>query len=272
MFVYLCLLVLSVWSHFVQILFLSFFQRPRRRRGRRRRCRRDVVFVVMIDLLIDQSVLSCVILVWLAPSCLDLVFHPEPASLSRVSCCAKRNSIDREDLIICIAIWTLYKLRPPLVCDEFRAVSIALQNKLRFTSLLGHIFKDFGRPNGFPNSIFEAFFLMLFFIAFEHPILVNFSRLRTRKIMIFLKENDDFYKNCVFDKNTQIAWFWLRFRKPKRRKSVQNSNPKTCCFEASNLKGFSSNFRCILESKNHQKIANFRKNWCSKASSLALFL
>ena len=76
---------------------------------------------------------------------------------------------------------------------------------------------------------------------------------------IIVRENHDFCKNCVFDKNAQIARFCLRFRKPKRRKSVQNSNPKTCCFEASNLKGFSLNFRCILESKNRQNIANIRK-------------
>ena len=94
---------------------------------------------------------------------------------------------------------------------------------------------------------------MLFFPAFEHPILVDFSRLRTRKIVIFPSENNDFCKICVFAKNTQIAQFCFRFQKPKRRKSVQNSNPKTCCFEASNLKGFSFNFRCILESKNHKK-------------------
>ena len=181
-----------------------------------------------------------------------------------------RRGADQEDLIICIAIWTLYKLCRPLTCDEVRVRSIASLNKLRFTSLLGPIFKDFGRPNGFPNSIFEAFFSMLFFIAFEHPILVDFSRLRTRKIMIFLRENNDFCKICVFDKNTQIAQFCFPFQRPKRRKSVQNSNPKTCCFEASNLKGFSLNFRCILESKNRQNIANIRKKWCSKASSVAL--
>ena len=129
-----------------------------------------------------------------------------------------------------------------------------------------------GSPNGFPNSIFEAFFSMLFFIAFEHPILVDFSRLRTRKIMIFPGENNNFCKNCVLDKNAQIARFCLRFRRPKRRKSFQNSNPKTCCFEASNLKGFSSNFGCILESRNHQNIAKFRKKLCLKASSIALSL
>ena len=168
--------------------------------------------------------------------------------------------MDPEDLIICIAIWTLYKLWDPLLSDDLRVRSIASLNKLRFTSLLGPIFKDFGRPNGFPNSIFEAFFSMLFFIAFEHPILVDFSRLRTRKIVIFPWENNDFRKNCVFGKSALVARFCLRFRRPKRRKSIQNSNPKTCCFESWNLKGFSSNFRCILESKNHPKIVNFRKN------------
>ena len=71
-------------------------------------------------------------------------------------------------------------------------VSIASQNELRFTSLLGLVFKDSGRPNGFPNSVFEVFCLMLFFIAFEHPILVDFWRLRTRKIVIFPQENNDF--------------------------------------------------------------------------------
>ena len=109
-----------------------------------------------------------------------------------------RRGADQEDLIICIAIWTLYKLWPPLISDDLREISIASQNKLRFTSLLGPIFKDFGRPNGFPNSIFEVFFSTLFFIAFEHPILVVFSRLRTRKIVISLKENNDFSKIWVF--------------------------------------------------------------------------
>ena len=77
-------------------------------------------------------------------------------------------------------------------------ISIASLNKLRFTSLLGLIFKDFGRPNGFPNSIFEAFFSMLFFIAFEHPILVDFSKLQTRKIVILLIDNNDFLQNSCF--------------------------------------------------------------------------
>ena len=79
----------------------------------------------------------------------------------------------------------LYKLWRLLLSDEIRVISIASRNKLRFTSPLGLIFKDFGGPNGLPNSVFEAFLLTLSFTAFEHPILVDFWRLRTRKIAIF---------------------------------------------------------------------------------------
>ena len=39
---------------------------------------------------------------------------------------------DGEDLIICIAIWTLYKLWVPLLCDDLRVRSIAPQNEFRF--------------------------------------------------------------------------------------------------------------------------------------------
>ena len=126
---------------------------------------------------------------------------------------------------------------------------------------MGGHFQGFWKAKWLLKFNFRDFFSMLFFIAFEHPpILVDFSRLQTRKIVILPRENNDFCKVCVFDKNTQIARFCFRFRRPKHRKSVQNSNPKTCCFESWNLKGFSSNFSCILESKNHQKILNFRKN------------
>ena len=80
--------------------------------------------------------------------------------------------MDGEDLIICVAIWTLYKLWVPLTSDEFRMIPIASRNKLRFTSLLGSIFKDFGSPNGFPNSVFKVLFsrrifLYIIFFAFH---------------------------------------------------------------------------------------------------------
>ena len=106
----------------------------------------------------------------------------------------------------------------PLICYKVRMIPIASRNKLRFTSLLGPIFKNFGRPNGLPNSIFEAFFSTLVFIAFEHPIWVDFSRVRTRKIAIFFKKNNDFYKIGFFDKDPKNIEFSLHFRRPERRK------------------------------------------------------
>ena len=52
--------------------------------------------------------------------------------------------MDGEDLIICVAIWTLYKRRPPLLSDDLRVRCIASRNRLRFASLRGAIFRDFG--------------------------------------------------------------------------------------------------------------------------------
>ena len=150
--------------------------------------------------------------------------------------------------------------------------SHSVAKQAAFYIALGAHFQGFWKAKWLPKFGFRGFFLTLFFIAFEHPIVVDFSRLRTRKIVIPLRENNDFRKNCVFGKSALVARFCLRFLRPKWRKSIQNSNPKTCCFESWNLKGFSSNFRCILESKNHQKIANIRKKWCSRASSVALSL
>ena len=51
--------------------------------------------------------------------------------------------MDGVDLIICLAIWTLYKRRFPLTSDDFLASSIASRNRLRSTSLFGAISKDF---------------------------------------------------------------------------------------------------------------------------------
>ena len=52
--------------------------------------------------------------------------------------------MDGEDLIICVAIWTLYKRRPPLVCDDLRAISIASRNKLPSRPYLFASQLDFG--------------------------------------------------------------------------------------------------------------------------------
>ena len=123
---------------------------------------------------------------------------------------------------------------------EFHSVA----KQASFYIAFGAHFQGFWKAKWLPKFDFRGFFFRCYFSLrlIEHPILVDFSRFRTRKIVIFPRENNDFCK--------------IRFQRPKRRKSVQISNPKTCCFEPSNLKGF---FRCILESKNHQQIANIRK-------------
>ena len=149
---------------------------------------------------------------------------------------------------------------------------MASQNRLRFTWRFGAILVALGTQNWRKNLIFDIFFSMSFSNVFLHRFSFDFGKLQIWKIANFLCKNNDFCKIGVFDKSTKIVRFCLRFRKPKRKKSIQNSNPKTCCFEASNLKGFFSNFRCILKSKYHQKIANIRKKWCSRASSVALSL
>ena len=78
--------------------------------------------------------------------------------------------MDGVDLIICLAIWTLYKRRVPLVSDDSQVISIASQNKLRSTSLCRAFFGDFGRvwggfrkPKGKPKSIFSKSFFDVFF-------------------------------------------------------------------------------------------------------------
>merc|ERR1712078_637531 len=77
-------------------------------------------------------------------------------------------SMDGVDLIICIAILAVPKVRFPLSCDDFRASSIASRNELRFTSLLGGILMDFGRvwePKIEAKIDFWEVFLRSFFRA-----------------------------------------------------------------------------------------------------------
>ena len=74
----------------------------------------------------------------------------------------------------------------------------------RVLAAMGEVLTEWGGrrcppPGGFQwNSIFEAFFSMLFFIAFGHPILADFLRLRTRKIVIFPKGKQCFLENVCF--------------------------------------------------------------------------
>ena len=87
--------------------------------------------------------------------------------------------MDGEDLIICLAIWTLYKRWFPLVSDDLRVSCIASRNRLRSASLFGTMFEDFGGRNGRQNSTFEVFFPMVFSNAFLHQFFVDFWRPET---------------------------------------------------------------------------------------------
>ena len=69
---------------------------------------------------------------------------------------------------------------------------------------------------------FRAIFLMFFLNEFLHRILIDFWRLRTRKIAIFLRENNDFCKIGVLAKAAKKAGFWLHFGRSQRRKIDKN--------------------------------------------------
>ena len=76
-----------------------------------------------------------------------------------------RQGAYQEDLIICVAFWTLYKRRFPLLCDDFRAGCIASRNKLLsrphlFASPLdfGGFWGGFGRRKWTWNCIFQRYF------------------------------------------------------------------------------------------------------------------
>ena len=75
--------------------------------------------------------------------------------------------MNKEDLIICVALWTLYKRRPPLLCDDLRASSIASRNQTRsrlhsFASRVdfGGFWGGFGRSKWRLKSIFGRPFAM----------------------------------------------------------------------------------------------------------------
>ena len=129
-----------------------------------------------------------------------------------------RRGADQVDLIICVAILVVQKLWLPLTCDDSRVICIASRNKLRLTSLFGPILVVLGGPNRCPNSIWEPFFSMSFSKAFWHRNFIDFWKLETRKIAIFLKENYDFHKISFFDKDPKNIEFSLHFRRPERRK------------------------------------------------------
>ena len=139
-------------------------------------------------------------------------------------------------------------------------VSIASRNRLRFTSLWGPIFEDFGGPTGPQKSISEPFFSMLFRNAFSYRILIDFWRLRTAKIAILLKENNDFCKIGVFDKGKKKLDLGSHLGGQTKENSIENRFQKISFFYIDFYASFIQfwlHFRFQKSLKNR----NFLKKW-----------
>ena len=123
------------------------------------------------------------------------------------------------------------------------------------------ILEGFWAPNlhffrYFALSCFGLIFGSIFFRFF-----VGFGGLGTLKIAISPRREHDFYKIDVFEKIVKKHGFWLRFRRPKRRKIYKKLCWKTCVFLISFFSCFFaifSDFAWILggpgPSKNWKKI------------------
>ena len=132
--------------------------------------------------------------------------------------------MDGEDLIICVAIWTLYKRWVPLLSGDFRAVSMVSRNRLRSASLWEAILEDFERfweakmdaKIDFLDVFFEVFFGRIFGIDFEW--IFGGSKLeKSINTIVFPMVFTKFHKNGVFEKVAKKRRFWLRLRNSKRR-------------------------------------------------------
>ena len=141
--------------------------------------------------------------------------------------------MDGEDLIICIAIWTLYKRRLPLSSDDLLAVSIASRNELRSASLFGSIFEVLGGQHGRKNRRSGLIFAMLFLNAFLYRFRLDFLRLRTLKIELSPRREHNFCKIDVFQKRPKNDWFGLHFRRLNPKKIDPKSHPQIRCSSTS---------------------------------------
>ena len=164
--------------------------------------------------------------------------------------------MDGEDLIICVALWTLYKRRSPLPCDDLRAVSIASRNKLRSASLCGAIFRDFGailkgfgRPKWMPKPIFwrllfdvffECVFAWIFGCCLEARNLKNH-----KKTICFSMFFVNFHDIDVCEQISKHVEFGLHFRRAKRRKFNEKWYAEILFFSTSNFENCFPDFSKI---------------------------
>ena len=137
--------------------------------------------------------------------------------------------MDGVDLIICLAIWTLYKRRLPLTCAEVRATCIASRNELRPASFFRSIFDVLGGQHGCKNQRSGLVYVMLFLNAFLYRFPIDLLRLRTLKIELSFRREHDFCKIDVFQKKPKNVRFGLHFRRLNPRKIDLKSHPQICC-------------------------------------------
>ena len=86
---------------------------------------------------------------------------------------------------------------------DFHSVAKQASFCIAFWSDFGGFWSDFGGQNGCQNRFLGCFFAMLFSTAFWHRFLIDFRRLKTWKIAISLRKNNDFYKIDVFEKSVE---------------------------------------------------------------------
>ena len=149
----------------------------------------------------------------------------------------KKRSMDGEDLIICVAIWTLYRRRLPLTSDDLLTICIASRNRLRprprfFASRLdfGAILGGFGRPKWKPKSIFGRFFFDVFFECVLASILGGFLKAQDLKINDFPIGKLQISQNRRFRKKYEKTWILESFSEAKTAKHREKMVLKNVCF------------------------------------------
>ena len=110
------------------------------------------------------------------------------------------------------------KAMPPVSLRRLPGGFHSVAKQASFNVAVGTDFRGTRRPKWTPKVDLRAFFSMLFWNAFWYQILIDFWRLRTRKIAILFEENNDFCKIGVFDKGTKKYGFGLHFGRPNQRK------------------------------------------------------
>ena len=142
------------------------------------------------------------------------------------------------DLIICLAIWTLYKRWFPLVSDEVRAILIASRNRLRSTSLLEGILKVFeailkgcGRPKCTPNVVFRRLFGDVFFDRVLASILHGYFKVRNLKHHCYsLGKSTIFIKSTSSKKYRKIMNLGFGFGRQNMENSIKQGIENHICF------------------------------------------